>query len=297
MSLEYSLYPGCVASTREIGYEVAVRNVFEKLDIKLNDVDDFSCCQPACLVHSVDYVKGLALTTRNLAVAEELDLPLMTLCSSCFGNLSRAKYLLDTDPQLKDEVNELLNNAGREYKGDVKIDHVVTALWNDYKVENLEKIVSRPLNSIRVAPFYGCHIFMPAKYSQFDDPEHPVKLDNLINLTGAEAIEYPEKTSCCIGCGSFFGEVSEEASVLLAETIIKSAAEKNADCIVTTCPFCIMQLEIGQIKLREQDKDFGIPVLHYVDLLGLSMGLGPEELGFELRRINVDPVLERIKEI
>lgn len=292
--MEYSLYPGCVASTREIGYELAVRNVFDKLGIMLNRVEDFSCCQPACLVHSVDYVKGLALTSRNLAVAEELGLPMMTLCSSCYGNLSRAKYLLDTTPELKSDVNDLLAKAGREYKGSVKIDHVVTALVNDYSVEKLSSKITKPLKNLKAAPFYGCHIFMPEKYSHFDDPEHPVKLDELITLTGAENVDYLEKTSCCIGCGSFFGEVSEEASVMLAENIVKSAAEKGADCIVTTCPFCIMQLEIGQIKLKEQDKTFDLPVLHYVDLLGLSMGLNEEELGFELRRITVEPLLGKL---
>ena len=294
MSLEYSLYPGCVATTREIGYELAVRNVFNKLDIKLNKVEDFSCCQPACLVHSIDYVKGLALTTRNLAVAEEYDLPMMTLCSSCYGNLSRAKYLLDTNPKLKDSVNELLGKAGREYKGIVQIEHVVTGLYNDYKIMNLEDKVLKPLKNLKVAPFYGCHIFMPAKYGHFDDPENPRKLDELITITGADSLEYPEKTSCCIGCGSFFGKVSEQASVKLAENIVKSAAEKKADTIVTTCPFCIMQLEIGQIKLRELGMNFNIPILHYVDILGLSLGLESSELGFELRRINIDPVLSKI---
>ncbi len=294
MTLEYSLYPGCVASTREIGYELAVRNVFDKLDVKLNKVDDFSCCQPACLVHSVDYVKGLALTARNLAVAEELELPMMTLCSSCYGNLSRAKYLLDTNSNLKSEVNKLLAKAGREYMGTVKIDHVVTMMCNDYELDNLSEKVTDPLTNLNAAPFYGCHIFMPEKYSHFDDPEHPVKLDELISLTGAKNIDYLEKTSCCIGCGSFFGEVSEEAAVMLAENIVRNAAEKGADCIVTTCPFCIMQLEIGQIKLKDQDKNFDLPILHYVDLLGLSMGLNKEELGFDLRRIDMNPVLNRL---
>lgn len=294
MTLEYSLFPGCVASTREIGYELAVRNVFNKLGVKLNKVDDFSCCQPACLVHSVDYVKGLALTARNLAVAEEQELPMMTLCSSCYGNLSRAKYLLDTNPSLKSEVNKLLAKAGREYKGTVKIDHVVTMLCNDYELDKLSEEVIKPLTNLHAAPFYGCHIFMPEKYSHFDDPEHPVKLDELITLTGAENIDYLEKTSCCIGCGSFFGEVSEEASIMLAENIVRNAAEKGADCIVTTCPFCIMQLEIGQIKLKEQDKSFDLPILHYVDLLGLSMGLDKDELGFDLRRIDMKPVLNRL---
>jgi heterodisulfide reductase subunit B len=294
MNLEYSLYPGCVATTREIGYELAVRNVFDKLNIKLNKVEDFSCCQPACLVHSIDYVKGLALTSRNLAVAEEFDLPMMTLCSSCYGNLSRAKYLLDTNSKLKDEVNKLLGKVGREYKGTVQIEHVVTCLYNHYKIENLKKYIIKPLNNLRVAPFYGCHIFMPAKYGAFDDPEHPSKLDELITVTGAESLEYTEKTSCCIGCGSFFGKVSEEASILLAENILKSASEKYADTIVTTCPFCIMQLEIGQIKLREKDLSFNIPILHYVDILGLSLGFDPDELGFDLRRININPVLSKL---
>ncbi|MBN2336473.1 CoB--CoM heterodisulfide reductase iron-sulfur subunit B family protein [Candidatus Bathyarchaeota archaeon] len=294
MTLEYALYPGCVASVREIGYEVAVRNVFKKLDIGLRKVDDFSCCQPACLVHSVDYVKGLALTSRNLAVAEETGLPMMTLCSSCFGNLSRAKYLLDENEDLRKDVNDLLGKAGRKYRGDVRIEHVVTILHNDYGMDRLGKQVSTPLGDVNAAPFYGCHIFMPAKYSHFDDPEFPVRLDDLIRVTGAEPLEYSEKTSCCIGCGSFFGEVSESASVLLAEKILGSAKEKGADCIVTTCPFCIMQLEIGQIKLRERGEDPGLPVLHYVDLLGLSMGLSPEELGLDLRRINMEPVLSRL---
>ncbi|MCW3988490.1 MAG: CoB--CoM heterodisulfide reductase iron-sulfur subunit B family protein [Candidatus Bathyarchaeota archaeon] len=293
-SLEYALFPGCVASVREFGYELAIRNVFKALDIKLRKVEDFSCCQPACLVHSIDYVKGLALTSRNLAVAEETGLPMLTLCSSCYGNLSRAKHLLDHNSDLKDEVNDLLAKAGRTYRGDVKIEHVVTVLHDESMLPILEKKISNPLSKLKAAPFYGCHIFMPAKYSKFDDPEFPHKLDDLIEITGAESLDYNEKTSCCIGCGSFFGEVSEEASVLLSEMIIGSAKEKGADCIVTTCPFCIMQLEIGQIKLREQGKDFGVPVIHYVDLLGLSMGFKPDELGFDLRRINMEPVVSRL---
>jgi len=111
---EYLLYPGCVASVRELGYEMSMRVVFKELGADLIGRNDFNCCMPACLVHSVDYVKGLALTSRNLAIAEEAELPLLTLCSSCFGNLSRAKYLLDTDKALKRSVNKLLADVGRE---------------------------------------------------------------------------------------------------------------------------------------------------------------------------------------
>lgn len=294
MSLEYVLYPGCVASVREIGYELAVRKVFDQLGFKLRQSDDFNCCMPACLVHSVDYVRGLALTSRNLAVAEEGGLPMLTLCSSCYGNLCRAKYLLDEDPKLRRDVNKVLALAGREYRGEAGIEHVLTVLHKDFTVDKLKEHVCNPLSGIVAAPFHGCHIFMPAKYSGFDDPEFPNKLDTLMAATGVQVADYSEKTSCCIGCGSFFGDVSQTASLLLVDKILRSAKDAGADCVVTTCPFCIMQLEIGQIMLRDEGKDYGLPVLHFVDLLGLSMGMDSAEMGFELRRVSVKPLLEKI---
>jgi len=292
---EYLLYPGCVASVRELGYEMSMRVVFKELGADLIGRNDFNCCMPACLVHSVDYVKGLALTSRNLAIAEEAELPLLTLCSSCFGNLSRAKYLLDTDKALKRSVNKLLADVGREYKGKAKVEHVVTALHEDYTPEVLNNLSVEPLNGLKAAPFYGCHLFMPQKYAKFDDADFPEKLDHLIEMTGAESVDYHEKSSCCIGCGSFFGKVSESASLKLAEIILDDAKSAGADAIVATCPFCMMQLEVGQMKLKEEKaKQYDLPVFHYVDILGLSMGIKPDKLGLDLRRLDPEPLLTRL---
>jgi CoB--CoM heterodisulfide reductase subunit B len=292
---EYLLYPGCVASVRELGYEMAMRAVFKRLDVKLRQRDDFNCCMPACLVHSVDYKRGLALTSRNLAIAEEEDLPLMTLCSSCFGNLSRAKYLLDSNQDLRRDVNKLLGDVGREYRGKARVEHVVTSIYKDYGPDGVREMSVKPLSGVRAAPFYGCHLFLPQRYSGFDDAEFPQKLDRLIEATGAESVDYHEKTSCCIGCGSFFGDVSEEAGLKLAEIILDDVKASGADAIVATCPFCMMQLEVGQIKLREaKGKEYGIPVIHYVDAFGLSLGVEPSELGLDLRRISVSPLLQKL---
>jgi heterodisulfide reductase subunit B len=292
---EYLLYPGCVASVRELGYEMAMRAVFKRLDLDLRQRDDFNCCMPACLVHSVDYKRGLALTSRNLAIAEEEDLPIMTLCSSCFGNLSRAKYLLDSSQDLRRDVNKLLGEVGREYTGKARVEHVVTTLYKDYGPDGVREKSVEPLRGLKAAPFYGCHLFLPQRYSGFDDAEFPQKFDRLIEATGAESIDYHEKTSCCIGCGSFFGKVSDEAGLKLAEIILDDVKDSGADVIVATCPFCMMQLEVGQIKLREEKgKEYGVPVIHYVDALGLSMGVKPSELGLDLRRLSVSPLLRKL---
>jgi heterodisulfide reductase subunit B len=220
---------------------------------------------------------------------------MLTLCSSCFGNLSRAKYLLDTNDDLRRDVNGILRQVGKEYRSGVKIEQVITALYNDYTIKRLKDRIRNPLEGIKAAPFYGCHIFLPSRYTKFDDSEFPQKLDSLIKVTGAESVDYHEKTSCCIGCGSFFGEISEKAAAILAEMILDSASKQGADCVITSCPFCIMQLEMGQIRLKsEKGVDYRMPVMHYVDLLGLSMGLEPKDLGLDIRRSDMTPLLEKI---
>lgn len=201
----------------------------------------------------------------------------------------------DTNQDLKDDVNKSLAEVGREYKGTAKVQHVITALYEDYKPEVMNLSVA-PLHGLKAAPFYGCHLFLPQRYTKFDDSDFPEKLGHLIEMTGAEAIDYHEKSSCCIGCGSFFGKVSEDASLKLAEVILDDVKRSGADAIVATCPFCMMQLEVGQMKLKEEkSKVYDLPVFHYVDILGLSMGLKPEELGLGLRRLDSSLLLKRLE--
>jgi len=221
---------------------------------------------------------------------------LFTLCSSCFGNLSRAKYLLENNRGLRKEVNQILAEVGKEYKGEVEVKHIITMLHDDITPRKLSSFVEKQLDDVKTAAFYGCHMFLPHKYAAFDDPEFPYKLDRLIEATGAESINYENKTNCCIGCGSFFGSVSEEASARLADQIVGSAKKRGVDCIVTTCPFCIMQLELGQLRTeRSGGEAYRMPILHYVELLGLALGLDEKSLGLSLRRIDPAPLLEKIR--
>lgn len=296
MNLEYSLFPGCVTSAREFSCEISARKVFEALDVELHDVEDFTCCMPACLVHSFDYATGLALTSRNLCVADEFDRDILTLCVSCYGNLWRAKKLMSENGDLRRRVDELLASIGRSYQGKVGIKHSTTALYEDIGPKNLKNQVSKPLRGIKAAPFYGCHLIRPREYLFFDDAEFPEKLDELINATGATSVLHRERTGCCIGCGSFFGEVAEEAALRLSVDILESALEAKADCVVVTCPYCFLQIEMGQLLFkRRTGESYNVPVLNYTDLLGLALGVEPRELGMNIHKIDPSPLLEKIK--
>jgi len=86
------------------------------------------------------------------------------------------------------------------------------------------------------------------------------------------------------------------AALRLVEVILDGVVASGADVVVATCPFCMMQLEVGQMRLNdEKGKGYNLPVIHYVDLLGLSMGLRPVELGLDLRRVDPRPLLERFR--
>jgi heterodisulfide reductase subunit B len=293
--MEYAFFRGCLAPIREYGYELSVRNILRTLNVQLVDVEDFSCCAPACLFYSFDFTTGVALTARNLCVAEEKELDILTMCSSCFSNLSKTRKLLTESPELKQQVNEILSTIDKEFVGNTEVKHVVTVLFDDIGVNKIKEAVTNPLKGIRAAAFYGCHLIRPHDVIKFDDSELPYTLDKLIEVTGAESIYYKEKVGCCIGCGAFFGGVGEQVASRLLLKIVKSAKKAKADCIVVTCPFCAFQLDLGQFGIAENEETEAVPILYYTDLLGLALGLQPDELGVTLHRVDVTPLLEKIK--
>lgn len=291
--MRYAYFPGCVSPIKEFGYELSSRKVLERFGVELVKVEGFSCCAPACLVESFDFVGGLALTTRNICVAEELGLDMMTLCASCFGNLSRAKSLLNEHEDLRLKVNDVLSMVNRKFTGSVRITHVVKALYEDIGVKRISKEVVKPLKGARAATFYGCHLLKPYEHIRFENPEFPTCLDELVSAIGLDSVFYKEKLGCCIGCAGFFGDtISEEISAKIMLNIFKDLERRRVDCIVTACPFCCNQFDLGQYRLMEASPK--IPVLYYTDLLGLALGISPDELGISLHRVDVTPLIEKL---
>jgi heterodisulfide reductase subunit B len=68
---------------------------------------------------------------------------------------------------------------------------------------------------------------------------------------------------------------------------VEQALCAGADCIVVACPACGIALSAGQGEAE-------LPVLYLPQLMGLSLGLSPDELGLELNQVPVDSVLEKL---
>ena len=288
--VDYAFFLGCAVPTRAISYEISARKLAPLLDLNLIDVEEFSCCSPPPIVPSVDFITSLALTTRNLCIAEELGRDILTLCNGCYDSLNTAiEYLKDLE--LRKKINEILKEIDKEYKGNVKVYHITELLYN-LGFNKIKSLVRYPLDGIKVGVFNGCHLLRPKDALHFDDPENPTKFDRIIEATGAQSVYYENKYECC---GGTVRGIEDELSLELVRRKMEGLKKAEVDVIVTSCPFCFVQLDRGQIALRNlENKDYNIPVLTITEFLGLAFGFTAEELGIEMRSISADSFLNKI---
>lgn len=281
----YLLFLGCVIPYRLPSYEVSTRKVLDRLGVKLLEMSEFNCC--GFPMDPISYELSLTLAARNLCSAEQQGLNILTLCNGCFGTLNKANKTLKEDKQLRDEINKNLEEIGMEFKGTMEVKHLVHVLAEDVGFEKIKGTVKKPLTEFHVAQHSGCHLVRPAKYvTHDDDPENPTMLKKLIRLTGAECLDYMDETECC---GNPIIGVNEEVPFQMAREKLQHVKAVKAQALITVCPFCHMMYDLNQPRIeRAFDEKFGIPVLHYSQLLGLAMGFTPEEL--MLNQLRVKPI-------
>jgi len=281
---------GCMMPLKYPQMELAIRRTLPNLGVELVDVDGFTCCPDPIYFKARDKMKWLTIAARNLAVAEETGLDIVTMCSGCISTLKEAQYLLAEDQALKDEVNKRLKRINKEYKGKVKVSHAVVVIRDDLGLDVVKKSVKRSLEGITVAIHYGCHILKPSQIMHVDDADYPSILDDLVAAMGATPLEHHEKLLCCgKGC------MDDELPLDMTEAIFSSIEKSGADCMGLVCPTCFSSFDLGQIMIsRKRGKNYNIPVIYLFQLLGLAQGLGPEEVGLHTHRVKADKVLEKI---
>ena len=289
---KFLLFLGCVIPYRLPSYEVSARKVLGKLGVELVEMPDFNCC--GFPMDPIDHELALTLAARNLSLAEQEGLNILTLCNGCFGTLNKANKTLREDKELREKINGNLKEIGMEFKGTIEVKHLVHVLAEDVGFEKIKDSVKKPLTGIRVAQHTGCHLVRPAKYvTHGDDPENPTMLKDLIKLTGAECLDYMDETECC---GNPIIGVNEEVPFQLAKEKLEHVKAVKAQALITVCPFCHMMYDLNQPRIeRTFEERFGIPVLHYPQLLGLAMGFTPEELLLNELRVKPADLLNEIQ--
>lgn len=286
-----SIFLGCIVPNRYPGIEKATKLVLDKLGIDWSDLDGASCCPAPGVFRSFDKASWLALATRNIALSEAMDRDVLTVCNGCYGSLSDANHEMKNDPKLAKATNKHLAGIDMEFKGTSDVRHIVEFFYEELGVEGVRDKVTQPLD-LKVAVHYGCHLIKPSKERGFGSVEKPTFFDELVEATGATSVDYADKMACC-GAGGGVRSALLDKSLDMAEHKFKKITEAGADVIVNACPFCHLQLDYGQIEVKEKNgNEYAIPVLHYMQLLALAMGYSPEDIGLDMNFIKAGNILE-----
>lgn len=280
--LKYALYTGCTARESTPELLMSTMAIADKLGIELILLDEASCCGASHL-QDFDEMLSLVLNARNIAYAEKLGLPMVTICNTCQINTAMTKDRLDSDSELKAKVNEKLAEVGLEYKGTSEVKHFLYALQDDYGYDKIAAAVTNPMSDINIASFYGCHNIRPShlqhKSNGGENPYRPTSLDNLVTALGGNTVDYESKNKCC----GFHVELQNPKTAnRLSGTAMLDAIDNNADMIVTPCPLCHLRMDVQQHGIaKEMGRDVDIPVLHLPQMVGIALGIDPKKLGLQ----------------
>jgi len=282
--MKYALFKGCFLPVRLPHIEKISIQVLRDLGVDLVELQGFSCCPEPVGFLSNDSLTGMAVAARNISLAEEEKLDVLTLCNGCTYTLKQVNEALKENGELREEVNRVLSEVGKEFKGTVEVKHFASVLSEEIGGEKISRLVEKPLKGLGVASHTGCHIVSPREVMAFDDPLDPVVLDGLVEALGAVPADFELKTLCCGWTLTNYGDKEGADKVLDA----KLGAMNNAmvDSIATICPQCFYQFDTGQmLTARRLGLDYKIPVFFYPQLLGLAMGYSLYEVGYPRHRV------------
>lgn len=285
--MEYLYFPGCTLYTKAKNFDQTARICSTLLGFELKELSNWTCCG-ATFPLATDNLMALLPPSRILARARQEGTVLTTLCSVCFNVIKRTNKLIQKDEEKREKINNFIE---MDYKGDLEVLHYLEVLRRGIGFSEIKKKVSKPLNGIKLAAYYGCMILRPFDEIGFDDKERPKIFEEFLDLLEATPIDFPYKIECC---GSFQSVGSPDIATECSHKILASAIKNGAEAIVSTCPMCTFNLDHKQSEIKQKHLDFkSIPVFYFTQLLGISLGLDHRTLGFDLNAVDPLKILEK----
>lgn len=284
---KYLFFKGCTIPAKLPNVEKLAIEILPEIGIELLEEEQFSCCPDPVQLEGANHYFWLTVAARNLAIAEEKGMTILTLCNGCLNTLATANDKLKKSRELRAVVNNVLSEISKEYKGTAVVKHLMQVIKEDVGYETLKSKIKKPLHALKVASHPGCHLLMPDDILKYDDPTDPQEYDKFVSALGATPVDYLTKADCCGVALNLVGD-KESNNKCITNKLLDIKNHTEAQVLSTGCPFCFTQFDMGQIMASRnypELKDSKIPVLYAVELLALAMGKTLDEIGYKTHRV------------
>jgi heterodisulfide reductase subunit B len=283
---EFAYFPGCSLEKMASSYHMSALETTQKLGVKLKELDDWNCCGATTYFY-IDELLAYTMCARNLAIAEKTGLDIVAPCSACYKNMYFTAAHLKKDADLAEHINFALEEDDLQFNGTVEVKHLIEVFAYDVGPEELKSKVTKPLEGVRVAPYYGCQIVRPQKDKE--DVEQPQFFEEILSAIGATPVNYPLKMRCC---GGSLIISSRTAALSMVRNLLQSAVDNQTTVIATACPMCQVNLEVYQQQVNQEfGTNFSVPVLYFTQLVGLALGIPQKKLGIGKEFVDSMPSL------
>ena len=292
MTMRYSYFPGCSAESTGRSFTKSAAYVNARIGFTMVEIPDWNCCGTSAAALTSPEL-AVALPARSLALSEKVNpgLDVVAPCAGCYKSLKAAVNFARESAANLEHVRDLLQMP---YEASADVVSLLEAYCADDVRESIAGTIARPLRTLRVACYYGCALVRPASVA-FDDPEDPQGMDDLMSLIGAEPVDWAFKTECC---GASQTIPIQDIAVPLIERIFENAAANGADCIVTACPLCQLNLDMRVEAINEKrrargKKPFDIPCYYFTELIALAQGAGATDAGLDIHFHPAEELIQR----
>jgi len=285
--MKVGYFPGCSLHSTAREYEESLRAVVAALDIQLEEVHDWACCG-ATSAHSTNHLLSVALPARTLLQAEKQKLQrILAPCAACFNRLASARHALTQDEKIAARVQSILGSDFANSVGIVSIAELLREV-----TATIRQKATSPLTGLKIACYYGCLLVRPREVCSFDDAEVPNSLESIVSATGATPVKWSMALECC---GGGFSLSITGSVVRLGRMILQSAIDVGAQAIVVACPMCHSNLDFRQHAMSGRNGvGKSMPIMFISELVGLSLGLDPAQLGLDRHFVSPSLLLDQI---
>ncbi len=287
--MKFAYYPGCSLDGSGIEYGLSMKRTAAILGIELEELEDWNCCG-ATSGHNTNKLLSLALPARNIAIAEKIGLDMVAPCAACYSRHRNTEHIIHHDPEMKAKIEEVIET---ELTGSTQTLSILDVLVNKLGVEKISEKVTRPLAGMKAASYYGCLLVRPVEHTGFDDAEDPQSMDEIMKALGAETVDWSFKTECC---GAALVTSRPDVGNPMLAKVLQDAKENGAECIVTACPLCMMNLDMRQKAAEKSAKsNFNLPIYYVTELLAIACGDDPRTVGVNKHFVEAEQYLLTVK--